>query len=92
MKKLIWTQRFIKASEKFISKNPELIDTFKSTITRLEQDPFDPTLKTHKLKGKLSGLLSCSINYYFRIVFLLDYSSKPAQIILLNIGSHEQVY
>jgi len=33
------------------------------------QDPFNPKLKTHKLKGKLKGFLSFSIAYKYRIIF-----------------------
>lgn len=33
------------------------------------QNPFDPRLKTHKLKGRLEGFYSFSISYHWRIVF-----------------------
>src|SRR3989344_1416614 len=36
------------------------------------QDPFNPKLKTHKLKGKLKGFLSFSIAYKYRIIFEFD--------------------
>ncbi len=88
MRKLIWTPKFIKASEKFLKKNPELIEFFKSGITQIEVDPFNPILKTHKLKGSLSCCYSASINYYYRIIFEI----KSEIIILLNIGTHDEVY
>ncbi len=33
------------------------------------KDPFDPRLRTHKLKGTLSGFFSFSINQKYRIIF-----------------------
>ena len=42
-------------------------------------------LKVHKLKGRLSGRYSFSVNYKFRIVFC--YKKKEA--ILLAIGDHD---
>ncbi|MFQ5452124.1 MAG: type II toxin-antitoxin system YafQ family toxin [Candidatus Paceibacterota bacterium] len=33
------------------------------------KDPFNPRLKTHKLKGILSGFLAFSIDYRYRIIF-----------------------
>ena len=94
MKKLIWTSKFLKASEKFLHSQSELTDIFKQKIRLIEENPFHPSLRTHKLKGKLRGFLTCSINYYFRIVFEIEKDSKTGNevIILHNIGSHNQVY
>jgi addiction module RelE/StbE family toxin len=88
MKSLIWTNKFTKAAKKFIESNPEKIDQFKKVISQLEEDAFDPSLKTHKLKGKMSGMYGCSISFSYRIVFL----NSDESIILLNIGDHEEVY
>jgi mRNA-degrading endonuclease YafQ of YafQ-DinJ toxin-antitoxin module len=55
----------------------------------LELDPFHPTLKTHKLQGKLKKYYSCSIDYYFRLIF--DFLDNE-NIQLLDIGSHDEVY
>ena len=43
------------------------------------------TLKIHKLKGRLKGRWSFSVNYRFRIVF--SYASKRGAA-LLGIGDH----
>ena len=43
-------------------------------------------LKVHKLKGRLKGRYSFSVNYQFRIVFM--YISKQ-EVILLAVGYHE---
>ena len=50
----------------------------------------DETLKTHKLTGKLNGKYSCSINYEYRIVMIIEI--KDNELYLLNIGTHDVVY
>lgn len=91
MNKLIWSSKFTKSAKKFIKQNPELIILFKSKIIQLEENPFESSLKTHKLKGRLSSCYSCSINYDYRIVFRLSEIEQKC-IELLNIGSHDDVY
>lgn len=89
--KLIWSPKFKKSAEKFIKSNPELIKQFKATIRLLEENPFNPLIKTHKLKGYLKECFSCSINYYYRIVFKMC-DQEVDCIQLLNIGTHDEVY
>ena len=91
MNKLIWSSKFSKAANKFIKQNPELIELFKTKIFQLEDNPFESSLKTHKLKGRLSSCYSCSINYDYRIVFRLSDIEQNC-IELLNIGTHDEVY
>jgi mRNA-degrading endonuclease YafQ of YafQ-DinJ toxin-antitoxin module len=53
---------------------------------------FDPRLKTHKLKGELKGSWGCTAGYDLRIVFkFVEYEGAEA-ILLLTIGTHEEVY
>ena len=53
-----------------------------------------PSLKTHKLKGNLDGVWSCSIDYSNRILFRLISGSEEneEEILLLTLGSHDDVY
>jgi mRNA-degrading endonuclease YafQ of YafQ-DinJ toxin-antitoxin module len=64
------------------------------TLRLLVENPFAPQLETHKLKGKLSGSWACKVGYDLHIVF--DFVKKEGQgesdILLLEIGSHEEVY
>jgi len=41
-------------------------------------NPFHPSLKTHKLSGKLAGLFSFSINQKYRIIFELNEDKREA--------------
>ena len=49
---------------------------------------------THKLEGKLADLLACSCGYDCRIVFAIktDRETDEKIIILLDIGTHDEVY
>ena len=75
-------------------RHPDLARDIEKTLRLLVEDPFVPHLETHKLKGKLSGSWACKVGYDLRIVF--DFVKKDGQkeedILLLEIGSHEEVY
>ena len=47
---------------------------------------------THKLKGDLADLWSCSAGYDLRIVFRLGKDDRGNLIELLSIGTHDEVY
>lgn len=49
------------------------------------QDPFSPSLKTHKLTGKLSNYWSFSVDYQYRIVFRFI---SDSEILLIDVGTH----
>ena len=65
---------------------PDLRDEALEKIDIFRRDQKDRSLKTHKLKGKLKGRLSFSVNYKIRIVF--KYLS-PEEVVLLAIGDHD---
>ncbi len=54
----------------------------------------DPRLKMHPLSGQLAGLHACSAAYDCRIVFSKQKNPKTGAevVLLINIGTHEQVY
>ena len=49
------------------------------------KNPFYPSLRLHKLKGKLSGLWSISIDMKYRIIFK---SLENGVILFVSIGLH----
>jgi addiction module RelE/StbE family toxin len=49
-------------------------------------NPFDKRLKTHKLKGRLIGYWSYSIDRNYRILFRFINKNK---VIYYDIGTHE---
>lgn len=51
----------------------------------LRDNPFHPSLRLHKLKGKLEGLWSISINKKYRLIFKPQGDGK---VMFVNIGVH----
>lgn len=90
MPKLIFTNSYEKRAKKFIKKHPELISQYEKTLKLLEINPSHPSLRLHKLEGKLSDLYSVSINISYRIS--LEFTITEDEIILINVGSHNEVY
>ena len=88
--KLIFTEQYEKRLRKFIKKHPELLSQYEKTIKLLEVNPHHPSLRLHKLSGKLSDLHSVSINISYRITLELIFTEK--EIIPVEIGSHDEVY
>lgn len=73
-----------------MSRHPELLRQYQKTLELLELNPFHPSLRLHPLRGRLQGLHSVSINVSYRITIELIVSE--CEIILVHVGSHEEVY
>lgn len=58
----------------------------KEKIALFRENSNNPQLKGHKLKGKMKGSLSFSVNYRFRIIFEYE---NPRRVALLAIGDHD---
>lgn len=63
-----------------------------SALAILEQDAFDARLKTHKLKGNRAGIWASSAGYDLRILFEIIDEEGCECILLLTIGTHDEVY
>ncbi len=90
MYELIFTDSYRKKERRFIKKHPDLKDRYKKTLALLMDDPHHPSLRLHKLQGKLGQYYSVSISMSYRII--LDLIITDKEIILLDIGSHDEVY
>ena len=82
----------VKYSATFIRMYKKLADELKEEVKEkvsLFTDESNHTkLKVHKLKGRLEGRYSFSVNYKIRIVFIYT-SKKPKEATLLAIGDHD---
>ncbi len=85
---------FKRRFKRLIKKNQQLQDQILEVLELLSDDPFNPALKSHKLTGKLDGLWSCSVAYDCRIIFAFkkDAITDDDLIVLVDIGSHDEVY
>jgi mRNA-degrading endonuclease YafQ of YafQ-DinJ toxin-antitoxin module len=90
MAKLIFTESYEKRARKFIKKHPELIEHYGKVLRLLALNPNHPSLRLHKLKGRLDSLSSVSINYAYRITLI--FLVKKDTIIPVDIGQHDEVY
>lgn len=64
----------------------------RTTLEMLQGDAFDPRLGSHKLKGDLVGLWACSAGYDLRIVFEIAKHKNDEVILLVSVGTHDEVY
>ncbi len=87
---LVFTDSYIKRASKFVKKHPDLISQYQKALKLLEIDPNHPSLRLHPLKGKLKNLYSVSINISYRIT--LEFFITEKEIILVNVGHHEEIY
>ena len=94
MRNLIWGKTFVRALKRTLRKSPTLKQDIEETLRLLQENPFAPQLATYKLKGKLAGSWACVVGYDLRIVF--DFVERSSghedNILLLEIGTHEEVY
>ncbi|MCX5806086.1 MAG: plasmid stabilization protein [Proteobacteria bacterium] len=90
MAEILYTDSYNKSAKKFLKKHPELLSQYEKTLKLLEINPLHPSLRLHKLQGRLSDLHSVSINISYRIsIFFIVEDNK---IIPIDIGTHEEVY
>ncbi|MDJ0658431.1 MAG: type II toxin-antitoxin system YafQ family toxin [Crocosphaera sp.] len=94
MRELVLTPKFERAFRKFVLRNPKLQQRIEKTLAKMREDIYLPNLGTHSLKGQLLGLKACSCGYDCRIIFSVetDPETKQEVIILLDIGTHDEVY
>ena len=94
MKTLVWGVTFKRAFKQVTRRHPELQQKVERALEQLVEDPFHPKLHTHKLKGELSGVWACTVDYDNRILF--EFVKNPdvdeEEIFLLTLGSHDEVY
>ena len=88
--KITRTDTFVKTAKKFFKKHLQLISKFKTIIQELEKNPFEPGLKTHKLKGGLKDKYALSLDYNYRLIVTVQIHEK--EVILWDFGTHDEVY
>ncbi|MBK9932208.1 MAG: type II toxin-antitoxin system RelE/ParE family toxin [Saprospiraceae bacterium] len=86
MPRLVTTTTYEKRLSLFKKKHPTLRNQYIKTITLLANNPVHPSLRLHRLKGKLETFYSVSINLKYRI--LIDFIIRDDLIILIDVGDH----
>lgn len=82
--------RKIHYTNKFAREYKKLPDHVKMLAERAElifrKNPFNPSLKTHKLSGRLKWFWSFSVGYKYRIIFEI---TNDESICFHAIGTHD---
>ncbi len=87
---LSFTPAYNRRAKKFLRKHPELKRQYLKTLQLLALNPYHPSLRLHVLEGRLKGLYAVSINVSYRIS--LEFIIEDADLILVNVGTHDEVY
>ena len=90
MIKIQYSESYSKKVIKFFKKHKDVYPQYKKTIELLQNNPYHPSLRLHKLQGNMNTFSSISINMKYRIV--VDFIIVDDVIILIDIGSHDDVY
>ena len=83
-------EQFLRQARKFFRKHPDLKPRFGEVLADLQNDPFQPRLGLHPLTGKLAGCHAVRLTYSYRLTLTLFITER--EIVLLDIGSHDEVY
>ena len=89
MIEIAFSSSFIRAFKKKIKNSPFIEELFFSKLEIFINNPFEKSLRTHKLMGKLSHCWSFSLDIHYRVVFTFVENNK---VVLEDIGNHEEVY
>jgi addiction module RelE/StbE family toxin len=88
-RKIYFSETFKKSYKKLVRKNPDVAFDILEKLIKFHLNPFEPSLKSHKLKGFLSEFYAFSVQTDLRIVFRFD---DVGNILVVDIGSHDEVY
>jgi mRNA-degrading endonuclease YafQ of YafQ-DinJ toxin-antitoxin module len=90
MYKLIFPNSYEDKVKKFLKKHPELKSQYSKTLQLLEINPYHPSLRLHQFKTSSFEGYSVSINMSYRIS--MEFIVTEQEIILINIGDHQDIY
>lgn len=87
MKEIEFSPDFTKKIKQVRSKNQKLYTKIRKQLSLFQQDPQHPSLRTHKLSGKLQNTWSISIDMNYRMIYKTNDSYY-----FFHIGIHDEVY
>ena len=88
--KLVFTDHYVRVASKFLRRHPDMVRAYEKTLELLALNPQHPSLRLHALTGRLLGVHSVSINLSYRITLHLQITER--EIVLINVGDHNEVY
>lgn len=85
--KIVYTKSYLRMARKFFKQHPELENQYSKTLKLLEVNPYHPSLRLHRRKGKLRDF---AINIGYRIV--LHFIFQEDTIVPVSVDRHDEVY
>jgi len=89
---LLRSPAFARDLRSWLKSHPDTASSIEAALEQLAADATAPSLRTHKLRGPLSGYWACSAGYDLRIVFEFVEHKGAEAILLLALGTHDEVY
>lgn len=80
-------KNFTKQYKELSVKQQTLVD---ETLMVFYKNPLHPKLRNHNLKGKYRGCSSIDVAFDLRIIF--KQTKNYVVVVLLKVGSHNQLY
>jgi mRNA interferase YafQ len=87
-RQLVYSNSFERTLKKLLRKQPSLANLIINTLSLLVQNPFNPSLGSHKVYGD-QKIWSSVINFSIRVLWTFD---ENRNIELRSIGDHDTVY
>lgn len=78
--------------QKISTKNIKLLQKIEKQLQLFEQNHKHPSLRTHKLQGKLGQSWSISIEMNIRMMYRIIHTEEGMRAFFYAIGTHDQVY
>jgi toxin HigB-1 len=88
--RLVFTAQYEKRAQRFLKRHPDLESNYLKSLRLLEANPFHPSLRLHRLSGRLAGPYSVSITLSYRIT--LEFLIMDEEIVPVDVGDHDTVY
>lgn len=91
-RELFPSSAFTRSIKRLGKKDRSAFAAIRSILPLLQDDAFDSRLGSHKLRGELAGLWACSAGYDLRVVFEIATHEGKEVILLVSVGTHDEVY
>ena len=89
---LLRSPAFGRDVRRWLKSHPPCAAAIEEALEQLSADAAHPSLRTHKLRGPLAGCWACSAGYDLRVVFEYVQHEGREAILLLALGTHDEVY
>lgn len=89
MIKVMFTVEVDEYLRKIKQKDSKLTLRIEKQLALFIEDPKHPSLRTHKLSGKINNMWSISISMNIRMIYV---RIDETTIVFVKIGTHDEVY